>query len=190
MAGPKHLACGGCKISHRKPARASSAGTGSPGGQLHANACSSLTLPNRKLANFWLADSVSGNIFKVKFADGTFNTYDTNTAPFCPSGGCGVGIHSILIYGGEGANQPGLASLVLNGNLNSVNLFTSSATIVQNTITSTLSNNGSGSPPATDISLYASLVDQTSCFNDPSAGSLPCRPTVCGRLDESARLED
>jgi len=143
-----------------------------------ANACSSPTLPNRKLSNFWLADSVSGNIFKVNFANGTFNTYDTNTAPFCPSGVCGVGIHSILIYGGEGANQPGLASLVLNGNLNSGNLFTKTANFLQNTITSTLSNNGSGSPPATNISLYASLVDQASCFNDLSAGNLPCRPTV------------
>src|SRR5258708_37299281 len=36
-----------------------------------ASACSSLTFPNRKLANFWLADSGSGNVYKVKFADGT-----------------------------------------------------------------------------------------------------------------------
>jgi hypothetical protein len=144
-----------------------------------ANACSSLTFPNRKLANFWLADSGSGNVFKVKFADGTFNTYDTNAAAFCPAGGCGVGIHSIVIYGGEGANQPGLASLVLSSpsnDLQSANLFTATATILNNAITSTLY--GTGLPTSTPISLYASLVDITSCFNDLVVGNLPCRATV------------
>ena len=143
------------------------------------NACSSLTFPNRKLANFWLADSGSGNIFKVNFADGTFNTYDTNAGAFCPVGGCGVGIHSIVIYGGEGANQPGLASLVLSSpsnDLQSANLFTATATILNNTITSTLY--GTGLPTSTPISLYASLVDIASCFNDLVAGNLPCSATV------------
>src|SRR6266851_256656 len=142
------------------------------------NTCSSLTFPNRKLANFWLADSGSGNVFKVKFADGTFNTYDTNAAAFCPLGGCGVGIHSILIYGGEGANQPGLASLVLNSasnDLQSSNSFTAKATILDNTITSTLY--GTALPTSTPISLYASLVDIASCFNDLVAGNLPCKAT-------------
>ena len=144
-----------------------------------ANACSSLTFPNnRKLANFWLADSGSGNVFKVKFADGTFNTYDTNAATYCPSGGCGVGLNSIVIYGGEGANQPGLASLVLSSPSNDLQLanqFTATATILNNTITSTLY--GAPSTSLTPISLYASLVDINSCFNDPLAGNLGCRAT-------------
>ena len=150
--------------------------------------CSSLPLPDRKLANFWLADSGSGNIFQVKFADGNFNTYDTNAATGCPVGGCGVDLHSIVIYGGEGGNQPGLASLVLSSptnDLQSSNSFTAKATILNNTITSTLY--GTSLPLSTPISLYTSLVDKTSCFSDSPwingvnvsvVGSLPCQATV------------
>jgi hypothetical protein len=100
--------------------------------------------------------------------------------PITFTGGCptGCGIQSILVYGGEGSNQPGLASLVSASTLNSGNLFTASAQFLENTITSTLSNNGIGSPPPTLISLFASLVDKTSCFNDPLAGNLPCQSTV------------
>jgi hypothetical protein len=128
-------------------------------------------LPARTTANFWLGDSVRGTFYKLDFATGT---------PILFTGACptGCGIQSLVVYGGEGANQPGLASLVSASTLNSGNLFTASARFQQNSITSTLSNNGGGSPPATLISLYASLVDKTSCFNDPLAGSLPCRATV------------
>jgi hypothetical protein len=135
------------------------------------NSCSGLPLPTRKTANFWLGDSVSGSFYKLDFATGT---------PITLTGACptGCGIQSMVVYGGEGANQPGLASLVSGLTLSSGNLFTASAQFLQNTITSTLSNNGSGSPPATLISLYVSLVDKTSCFNDPLAGNLGCRATV------------
>jgi hypothetical protein len=135
------------------------------------NSCPSLPLPTRKTANFWLGDSVSGSFYKLNFATGTPITF----TGACPTG---CGIQSLVIYGGEGANQPGLASLVLNGSLSTGDSFTATANVLQNTITSTLSNNGSGSPPTTPISLYASLVDKTSCFNDPSVGSLACKPTV------------
>ncbi|MHB8216546.1 MAG: hypothetical protein ACYDDS_10750 [Candidatus Sulfotelmatobacter sp.] len=135
------------------------------------NSCSTLPLPTRKTANFWLGDSASGTFYKLNFASGTPITL----TPGCPSG---CGIQSLVVYGAEGANQPGLASLVSNLTLNTGNSFTASAQFEQNSITSTLSNNGGGSPPATPISLYASLVDQTSCFNDPPEGNLPCRATV------------
>jgi hypothetical protein len=149
--------------------------TGSSG-----TACSTVAPPARQVTNsniptvtasFWVGDSGSGTIYRQKFAGGSPTTFPGT----CPTG---CGIQSLVIYGGEGANQPGLASLVLNGTLNSSDLFTKSANFFQNTITSTLYNNGSGSPPPTNISLYASLVDKTSCFNDPSVGSLPCQPTV------------
>jgi hypothetical protein len=135
------------------------------------NSCSSLPLPTRKTANFWMGDSVSGTFYKLDFATG---------APITFTGGCatGCGIQSLVVYGGEGANQPGLASLVSNLTLNGGNFFTASAQFEQNSITSTLSNNGGGSPPATPISLYASLVDKTSCFNDPLVGNFACRGTV------------
>ena len=134
------------------------------------NNCSALPLPARKIANFWLGDSGSGSFYKLNFATGT---------PSLFTGGCptGCGIQSLVIYGGEGANQPGLASLVSSGTLSSPS-FTATAQFLQNTITATLSNTGSGSPPTTTISLYASLVDKTSCFNDPLAGNLPCKATV------------
>jgi hypothetical protein len=135
------------------------------------NSCSGLPLPTRKTANFWLGDSVSGSFYKLDFATGTPITF----TGACPTG---CGIQSMVVYGGEGANQPGLASLVSGLTLSSGNLFTASAQFLQNTITSTLSNNGSGSPPPTLISLYASLVDKTSCFNDPLAGDFGCRATV------------
>jgi hypothetical protein len=125
---------------------------------------------NRKVGNFWLGDSGSGTFYKLDFKTGTPITL----TPGCTS----CGIQSILVYGGEGSNQPGLASLVSASTLNSGNLFTARAQFLHNTITSTLSNNGIGSPPPTLISLFASLVDKTSCFNDPLAGNLPCRATV------------
>jgi hypothetical protein len=134
------------------------------------NSCSGLPLPTRKTANFWLGDSVRGSFYKLDFATGTPITF----TGACPTG---CGIQSLVVYGGEGANQAGLASLVLNGSL-ATPLFTATANFLQNTITSTLSNNGSGSPPSTPISLYASLVDKNSCFNDPSVGNLACRATV------------
>jgi len=135
------------------------------------NSCSGLPLPTRKTANFWLGDSVSGSFYKLDFATG---------APITLTGACptGCGIQSLVVYGGEGANQPGLASLVSASTLNAGNSFTAGAQFLQNSITSTLSNNVSGSPPLTPISLYASLVDKTSCFNDPLAGNLACRGTV------------
>lgn len=140
-----------------------------------ANACTTLaSIPARKLANFWLADTGSGNIFKVAFADGTHQTYDTNLGAGCPNGGCGSSIHSIVIYGGESAAQPGLASLLLGGSLQSPN-FTATQTILANTITSTLY--GTSLSP-TPISLYASLVPTSSCFNDFNVGSLLCKETV------------
>lgn len=124
--------------------------------------------------SFWMGDSSgTGTIYRQNFAGGAPTTFSGT----CPSG---CVIQSLVVYGGESANQPGLASLVLAGSLSSSSLpapFTATATILGNTITSTLSNNGSGSPPATPISLYASVVDKNSCFNDPSAGSLSCRPT-------------
>ena len=106
--------------------------------------------------------------------------------PITFTGGCptGCGIQSLVVYGGEGANQPGLASLVLSGSLSSP-LFTATAQFLQNTITSTLY--GAASTSSTPISLYASLVDKTSCFSDSPwingnnvtvTGSLGCRATV------------
>ncbi len=147
-----------------------------------ANACTTLaSIPARKLANFWLADTGSGNVFKVAFADGTHQNYDTDAAVNCPGGHCGSGIHSIVIYGGESAAQPGLASLLLGGSLQSPN-FTATQTILDNTITSTLYGT---SLPTTPISLYASLVPTSSCFNDSNVGSLPCRETVSGAPGEA-----
>jgi hypothetical protein len=131
----------------------------------------SVTLPARTTANFWLGDSVRGNFYKLDFATGT-------PIPFTGACPTGCGIQSLVVYGGEGANQPGLASLVAASTLNTGDLFTATAQFQQNSITSTLSNNGSGSPPPTPISLYASLVDKTSCFNDPLAGNLFCQATV------------
>ncbi|TMC46442.1 MAG: hypothetical protein E6J20_21070, partial [Chloroflexi bacterium] len=83
------------------------------------NICSGLPLPIRKTANFWLGDSVSGSFYKLDFATGAPSTF---------TGGCptGCGIQSLVVYGGEGANQPGLASLVSNFTLNSGSLFTAS----------------------------------------------------------------
>jgi hypothetical protein len=135
------------------------------------NICPGLPLPTRKTANFWLGDSGSDSFYKLDFATGN---------PITLTGGCPTpcGIQSLVVYGGEGANQPGLASLVSGLTLNSANLFTTSAQFLQNTITSTLSNNSGGSPLPTPISLYASLVDKNSCFTDPLFGKLACKPTV------------
>jgi hypothetical protein len=127
---------------------------------------------NRKVGNFWLGDSGSMSFYKLDLAKGTPILF----SPGCPPSPAICGIQSIVVYGGEGANQPGLASLVSSGTLSSP-LFTASAQFLQNSITSTLSNNISGTPPPTRISLYASSVDKNSCFNDPSVGSLPCQPT-------------
>jgi len=138
----------------------------------------STTLPARTTANFWLGDSVRGTFYKLDFATGTPITF----TGACPTG---CGIQSLVVYGGEGANQPGLASLVLNGSLNSGDAFTATAQFLQNTITSTLY--GAVSTSSTPISLYASLVDKTSCFSDSPwingnnvtvTGSLGCRATV------------
>jgi hypothetical protein len=142
------------------------------------NGCPTLPLPSRKVTNsnplvaasFWLGDFGSGNIYRQSFAGGSPTLFSADT---------GAGrVQSLIVYGGEGANQAGLASLVLNGSL-ATPLFTASAQFLQNTITSTLYPNGSTPlPTTTPISLYASLVDKTSCFNDPSAGNLACKPTA------------
>jgi hypothetical protein len=144
--------------------------------------CSSLPLPTRTLANFWLASSGFGNIFKMSFANttGPSDSYDTNSALGCPNGACGVGIRSMNIYGGEAAAQPGLASLLVGGSLVSPN-FTATQTILGNTITSTLY----GATSSTPISLYASLVPTVSCFNDANVGNLPCRATVTADTTKS-----
>src|SRR4029077_14557671 len=91
------------------------------------NSCPSLPLPTRKTANFWLGDSVSGSFYKLNFVTGTPITF----TGACPTG---CGIQSLFIYGGEGANQPGLASLVLNGSQSTGDSFTATATVLQNTI--------------------------------------------------------
>jgi hypothetical protein len=146
------------------------------------NGCPTLPLPARKVTNtnppvaasFWLGDFGSPTIYRQNFAGGTPTSF--------PAGAGASQVQSLVVYGGEGANQPGLASLVLNGSLNLCSLpcspFTATAQFLQNTITSTLYSNSAGSPIPQTISLYASLVDKTSCFNDTSAGNLPCRPTV------------
>ena len=147
------------------------------GGNPPGTACSINAPPARMVTNsdqtvspsFWIGDTGSGTIWRQDFAGGTPVSFDAATG--------GSGVQSVVVYGGESANQPGLASLVVNQPLNSGNSFTESGSFFQNTITSTLSNNDNTQPPSTQVSLYASRVDQTSCFNDPTVGSLLCRAT-------------
>ena len=144
----------------------------------NGTACSTGSLPTRKvtdsgqlvavLPSFWMGDNGSGTIYRQNFAGGAPASFNAATG--------GNGVQGLVVYGGESANQPGLASLVINGTLNSGDSFTASPNFLGNSIKSTLSNNSGGSPPATKISLYGSAVDPTSCFNDPSAGSIFCKP--------------
>lgn len=139
-------------------------------------ACSSGPLPPRMVTDsnppvtpsFWMGDYGSGTIWRQNFAGGVPASFDAATG--------GSGVQGVVVYGGESANQPGLASLVVGGTLNSLDSFTASPNFLGNIIKSTLSSNSGGTPPATAISLYASAVDPISCFNDPSAGSIGCVP--------------
>jgi hypothetical protein len=144
----------------------------------NGTACSTGSLPTRKvtdsgqlvavLPSFWMGDNGSGTIYRQNFAGGAPASFNAATG--------GSGVQGLVVYGGESANQPGLASLVVNGTLNAGDSFTASPNFLGNSIKSTLSNNSGGSLPATKISLYGSAVDPTSCFNDPSAGSIFCKP--------------
>ena len=97
----------------------------------------------------------------------------------------------MAIYGGEGANQPDLA-LLATGALSppiSTNANTESGTFLKNVITTSLY--GPNSNPnlftGAPANLYASLVDESTCFNDGVYNSvtntyanngLPCRQTT------------
>jgi hypothetical protein len=68
------------------------------------------TVSPRSVSNFWMADSSSGNFFRLDFATGQ-NVFAYGTSvPSCT--GCN-GIQSIGVYGGEDAAQPGLTQLSL-----------------------------------------------------------------------------
>lgn len=67
--------------------------------------CNSITFPTT--SSFWIADSASGNFFKLNFATGVATNYST---PLPTCAGC-TGIQGIGIYGAEGAAQPDLAQL-------------------------------------------------------------------------------
>jgi hypothetical protein len=149
------------------------------GGNPAGTACNSGYTPAPKVSNFWLGDgaSNSGLFFSVDFAMGTPTQYNANTA--CPPGPtpCVDGIESLAIYGGEGANQAGLASLFLGsvtptGNTKLVRFLSNSETVIA-------SNLPAGS---TGLNLYASLIDGTTCFNDQGVQCRPTTPTTKGLL--------
>jgi len=141
------------------------------------NSCASSYAPAPKISNFWVGDNGSSSFYKLDFATGNPTTYDAND-PNCSGCATAVHIQGIGIYGGEGANQPGLAKLlsptplVVNTNVTPSQALAPTVNFLGNTDTVTLY--GLGTTPATNIALYASLVDPGSCFNDhPTA--LPCR---------------
>ena len=76
--------------------------------------CSPSYTPAPQVGNFWMGDSGSANFYEVNFASGTTLSFSAN-AGSCATAPCAPGlvgnIQGIGIYGGEGANQPGLAKL-------------------------------------------------------------------------------
>lgn len=62
---------------------------------------------SRQVSNFWVADSISGNFFRLDFATGSPQLFST-TVPTCT--GCN-GIQGIGVYGAEDSAQPALVDL-------------------------------------------------------------------------------
>jgi hypothetical protein len=136
--------------------------------------CDSNFSPAPKISNFWLADNVSSSFYRLDFQTGGPTTYDAND-PNCSGCSTVVGIQGIGIYGGEGANQPGLAKLLsptqlTPDNSNPTQALAPTVNFLGNTDTVTLY----GLTAPVKLALYASLVDPDSCFNDQPSAQL-CR---------------
>jgi hypothetical protein len=138
-------------------------------------ACFSGYTPAPKISNFWLGDNGSSNFYKLDFTtggNGTPAALDANFGPtVCPTCSTVSSIQGIGIYGAEGANQPGLAKLLLPTQIGT-NPATSTQTVQFLGNTETVSLYNLATP--VNLALYASLVDRTSCFNDQNS-ALQCR---------------
>jgi len=150
------------------------------------NCATSAPLP--MVSKFWLGDFGSGHFLVVNFnSTGAFTPYDANQV--CPSPPCSItSIESVVIYGGEGSNQPDLTKLFTgvispptpaNPNSNTASVQFPLPVTAANTNMFTVS--GYTLPAGnTGLNLYGSLVNLGSCFSDASPGlpSLPCEPTT------------
>ena len=138
----------------------------------------SIPLPPPTLANFWMADSTSAQIFKVPLNGTAFTTYPIPGA-VCNS--C-TGFESIGIYGGEGSNQADLAELFFNNSNSNTSTqtgyFPSKTDANVNSLTLTLYN---GTTPTNlyPLAIYASTIAESTCFID-SGENLSCTPTFSG----------
>lgn len=140
------------------------------------NGCAVNYAAARLVGNFWLGDSVSASLYKFSFASGGPTPFNTNLA--CTGCSGVTSIQSIGIYGGESANQPGLAKLLIP---TSVTPNNASPTVASAPTENFLGNSETvtlyGLTASVKLALYASLVDPTSCFNDQPA-HLSCRVTT------------
>ncbi|HXY49525.1 MAG TPA: hypothetical protein VEI01_08765, partial [Terriglobales bacterium] len=149
--------------------------------------CSPSYTPAPKVNNFWLGDSASSSFYEVDFATGTPFPFDANanqsgvcSSPLCTSV---TGIQGIGIYGGEGANQAGLVKLLPNNtDITLLANNTASVGFLENFMNVTLycpsspnsiCSQGEGIP----VALWASVINEVSCFND-QIPALPCRQTT------------
>jgi hypothetical protein len=142
--------------------------TGSAG-----TACASSYTSAPTIKKFWMADHGSSSFYSLDFLNGTPTGYSAND-PSCSDCVNVTSVQGIGIYGGEGANQPGLASLLPSTSIGTVP-SSSSKTVqfLKNSETVSLYN----LTAPVNMALYASLVDSTSCFNDENAAR-PCRRTT------------
>src|SRR5207302_8314559 len=135
--------------------------------------CASSFSTASKIGNLWVGDNESFNFYELDFATGNPATYDANLS--CTGCSPVSSIQALGIYGGEGANQPGLARLLPPTPLNPdgstpTQAFAPTVNFLENTDTVTLY----GLSASVKLALWASLVDPGSCFND-QLSALPCR---------------